>query len=59
VKVESYKANNLKEAVKKAIKKAKKGDVILFSPAFSSFSQYNNEYERGDEFMKIVKSLKP
>ncbi len=49
---------NLKQAVRVAIGEAVSGDILLFSPAFSSFSQYSNEYERGDEFMKIVKSLK-
>ncbi len=49
---------NLKEAVKVARGEAKSGDILLFSPAFSSFSQYNNEYERGDEFIKIIKTWK-
>lgn len=49
---------NLNEAVKVALGESKPGDILLFSPAFSSFSQYSNEYERGDEFMKIIKSLK-
>ncbi len=58
LKIESKKVKNLKEAVKIAIALAKRGDTLLFSPAFSSFSQYNNEYERGDQFMKIVRNLK-
>jgi UDP-N-acetylmuramoylalanine--D-glutamate ligase len=49
---------NLKEAVNVALGEAKTGDIILFSPAFSSFAQFNNEYERGDLFMKIIKKLK-
>ncbi len=49
---------DLKEAVKEAVKQSKKGDIILFSPAFASFGQFNNEYERNDLFMKIVKKLK-
>lgn len=49
---------NLKDAFKIAVVSAKKGDIILFSPAFSSFSQYNNEYERNDEFVKLVKKFK-
>ncbi len=57
-KVESYKVDNLKEAMKGALKVAQKGDIILFSPAFTSFGMFNNEYERGDEFMKIIKKLK-
>ncbi len=49
---------NLKNAVEKALKYTKKGDIILFSPAFASFGMFSNEYERGDEFMKIIKNLK-
>ncbi len=49
---------NLKDAIAYALKVAKKGDIILFSPAFASFGLFNNEYERNDEFMKIVKKLK-
>ena len=30
------------------------GDIILFSPAFASFAQYKNEYERNDEFVELV-----
>ena len=49
---------DLKEIVKKALGEAKKGDTILFSPAFASFGMFNNEYERNDLFMKIIKGLK-
>jgi len=45
----------LREAVTLALEKAEQGDIILFSPAFASFSQYKNEYERNDEFMKLLK----
>ncbi len=48
---------NLSEAVTEAIKQAKSGDVVLFSPAFASFGLFKNEYERNDEFMRIVNSL--
>ena len=60
---EGYFQNNvllvrdLKEAVTLAIREAKKGDTILFSPAFSSFGQYTNEYQRNDEFVKIITQL--
>lgn len=46
---------DLQQAVEEARLAAKNGDIILFSPAFSSFSQYNNEYERNDEFVELVK----
>lgn len=46
----------LEETIKKAIKIAKKNDVILFSPAFASFSKYfENEYQRNDLFVKEIK----
>lgn len=49
---------DFKQAVLNALKFAKKGDTILFSPAFASFGLFNNEYERNDLFMKIIKNLK-
>ena len=53
-----YQEKNFKKIVLKARSLAKTGDIILFSPAFASFGMFNNEYDRGDKFMKIVKSLK-
>src|SRR3989338_2377187 len=49
---------DLKNAVQKAMKYSQSGDIILFSPAFASFGMFNNEYERNDLFMKIIKRLK-
>jgi len=51
-------ATTLKEAVTKAYKEAQKGDIILFSPAFASFNMFKNEYDRGEQFMKLIKKLK-
>ncbi len=45
---------NLAHAYEEARLGAEKGDIILFSPAFASFGQYRNEYERNDEFLKLV-----
>ncbi|MFN3692491.1 MAG: UDP-N-acetylmuramoyl-L-alanine--D-glutamate ligase [Candidatus Paceibacteria bacterium] len=45
---------NLKTAFAEATRFAENGDIILFSPAFASFSQYKNEYERNDEFLNLV-----
>jgi len=57
--VEVYEEEGLSSTVKRAFSIAKKGETILYSPAFSSFGKYfSNEYDRGDKFMKIVKSLK-
>jgi UDP-N-acetylmuramoylalanine--D-glutamate ligase len=56
--ISTHKVQNLQEAVKEALKDAKKGDNILFSPAFTSFGMFQNEYDRGDKFMAIIKKLK-
>ena len=50
-------AKNLKEAVYKAVEVAEGGDTILFSPAFASFGMFKNEYDRGEQFNKIVSGL--
>ncbi len=48
-----YEYPTMSTCVSQAFKCAKKGDVIIFSPAFASFSKYfNNEYERNDAFIK-------
>ena len=47
--------DSLEEAVEKAIESAEKGDVILFSPACSSFDMFKNYEERGMKFNEIVK----
>lgn len=57
-KIPNKKAKNLKEAVKIALGLASRGDIILFSPAFASFGMFQNEYDRGDQFVKIIKNLK-
>lgn len=49
---------DFREVIKTALNFAKKGDIILFSPAFASFGMFTNEYERNDLFIKIIKGLK-
>ncbi|HEY0964256.1 MAG TPA: UDP-N-acetylmuramoyl-L-alanine--D-glutamate ligase [Candidatus Paceibacterota bacterium] len=56
-KVEAAIVGDLKEAVREALKAAEPGDVLLFSPAFASFGLYKNEYERNDDFVRIINSL--
>ena len=57
-KVPVFLVRDLAHGVREAFSVAKRGDSILFSPAFSSFAQYNNEYERNDEFIGLIKKLK-
>ncbi|HNW71775.1 MAG TPA: UDP-N-acetylmuramoyl-L-alanine--D-glutamate ligase [Candidatus Paceibacterota bacterium] len=49
---------DFKDAVLKGLDFTKKGDVLLFSPAFASFGIFNNEYERNDLFVKLINKLK-
>ncbi len=44
----------LADAFAEATRLAVAGDIVLFSPAFASFAQYKNEYERNDEFISLV-----
>lgn len=44
-------ANNLPDAIKEAVEVAKEDDVVLFSPGFTSFGMFKNEYDRGDKFV--------
>ena len=48
---------NLESAVLHASSGARKGDVILLSPATSSFDLYTNYMARGDDFKRIVEGL--
>lgn len=50
---------NLETAVNLAKQSALPGDTILFSPAFASFGLYRNEYERNDEFLRLVSAPSP
>ena len=49
-------ARNMSDAVKKAKKIAKKGDIVLLSPACASFDMYDNYEKRGDAFIEAVEA---
>jgi len=45
----------LNECVDAALAAAQPGDVVLFSPGFSSFGKYyKNEYDRNDQFVALI-----
>ena len=48
---------SLEKAVKKAYEVSSKGDVVVLSPAASSFNMFKNEFDRGEQFNEIVKKL--
>jgi UDP-N-acetylmuramoylalanine--D-glutamate ligase len=52
-------AATLRDAIRRALGEANRGDKILFSPSFASFGMFKNEYDRGEQFVKIVRSLRP
>lgn len=52
-----YQAENLKDAVEKALQVCVPSNDLLFSPAFASFGLFKNEYDRNDQFLEIVSKL--
>ncbi len=51
-------ASNLEEAFLWVVERAKEGDVVLLSPACSSFDQYRSYAERGEHFRELVRRFK-
>ena len=52
-----HRVSSMKEAVLLGQKLSRPGDVVILSPACSSFDMYKNMEERGMDFKKIVKGL--
>jgi len=52
-----YRALSMKEAVEQGYKLAETGDIVLLSPACSSFDWYSCFEERGDDFKRCVHML--
>ena len=50
-------AGTVAGAVAAAARDAGPGDVVLLSPAATSFDQYPNYAERGDDFRRLVEAL--
>lgn len=49
--------DTLQEAIDVAKKSAKRGDVVLFSPASASFDMFKDFADRGRKFKKMVNDL--
>ena len=54
----TYRSSDLSEAVSTAAEIAEGGDVVLLSPACTSFDMYRDFAERGDHFKALVRELK-
>jgi len=52
-----YSVNTMKQAVKKASSLAQKGDIVLLSPGAASFNLFENEFDRGNQFVKAIREL--
>ncbi len=49
--------NDFQQALNEAVKRTRPGDVLLFSPGFTSFGMFLNEFDRGDKFVAYVRAL--
>ncbi len=49
---------SLADAVQEAMRVAKKGSIVLLSPAFASFGMFKNEFDRGEQFAVIVSGMR-
>lgn len=56
--IECEVVSSIETAVKTGLAAAQPGDVVLFSPGFASFGMFKNEYERNDEFLRVVNGLR-
>jgi UDP-N-acetylmuramoylalanine--D-glutamate ligase len=52
-----HRCDTLKQTVILANRLAKKGDVVLFSPASASFDMFKNFADRGNQFKELVEEL--
>ncbi|MDD9934629.1 MAG: UDP-N-acetylmuramoyl-L-alanine--D-glutamate ligase [Myxococcales bacterium] len=52
-------ARDMVEAVERARSGARRGDVVLLSPACSSFDMFRSYSDRGDAFQRAVEALEP
>ena len=50
--------DNFTRALDTAVSLTRPGDVLLFSPGFTSFGMFLNEFDRGDQFVAYVRGLK-
>lgn len=52
-----YMCDSLEQTVDIAKKSAKKGDIVLFSPASASFDMFKNFADRGEKFKNLVNNI--
>ncbi len=57
-KIDGIEVKSLKNGLLEALKWIKRGDILLLSPGFASFGMFKNEFDRGEQFVRLVKGLK-
>ena len=55
--IDIYMCDSLEETVNLAKKYARKGEIVLFSPASASFDMFKNFADRGNKFKNLVNNL--
>ena len=56
-KIDIYMCDSLEQTIDIAKKSARKGEVVLFSPASASFDMFKNFADRGEKFKKLVNNI--
>lgn len=56
-KIDINMCDTLEETIEIAKKSAKKGDIVLFSPASASFDMFKNFADRGNQFKNLVNKI--
>ena len=49
--------DDLSACLKAVVSRAKPGDIVLLSPGCASFGLFLNEFDRGNRFKDLVRSL--
>lgn len=50
-------SSNFEKLVNQALADVAPGEILIFSPGFTSFNLFENEYDRGDRFCKLVSAF--
>jgi UDP-N-acetylmuramoylalanine--D-glutamate ligase len=58
VTVPAMKHKSMRGALAEASAHAKRGDIILLSPGCASFGVFLNEFDRGEQFVRLVQKLR-
>ncbi len=58
LKIDVSGARTMAEAVRLAYRRAKSGDVVLLSPGAASFGLFKHEFDRGEQFVRAVRTLR-